>query len=83
MDKYRWKDDLSDKLVDGFIHYQWRLDNPFPSPSEMDGNISQPPWITQYQTDSMFHAKVQNLVAGVMGIVIPEVEALMDSDDDR
>jgi len=66
-DKY----ELQDRLTDAFIHYQWNLENPFPKSEAYfnDGNISQPPWVTQYQTDRLFHAKVDMLVAGVSDIV--------------
>ena len=55
---------LSDELTDAFIHYQHRLDCPFPSATETTESIIQ-----KYRTDPIFHAKVMSLVSGVMCIV--------------
>ncbi len=56
---------LYDDLIDAFINYQFRLDNPFPSPEESRDTI-----IAKYNTDYIFRAKVQQLASGVMSIVI-------------
>ena len=55
---------LRDELTDAFIHYQHRLDCPFPSDMETTDGIIQ-----KYRTDHIFHAKVMSLVSGVMCIV--------------
>jgi len=56
--------DLQDKLTDAFVNYQWRLENPMPPPGE-----TQEMRIHKYLCDSMFHAKVDVLVAGVLDMV--------------
>ena len=58
------KNELADELTDKFIEYQWRLDNPFPSPEQTPENM-----FMKYRSDHVFHAKVKNLVAGVIRIV--------------
>ena len=55
---------LRDELTDAFIHYQHRLDCPFPIATETTESIIQ-----KYRTDPIFHAKVMSLVSGVMCIV--------------
>jgi len=55
--------DLQHDLTDAFIQYQWNLDNPFPN------FPSQEELLLKYRSDYMFHAKVNQLVAGVMVIV--------------
>ena len=55
---------LQDKLTDGFIDYQWRIDNPFPIPDSTRALIFE-----KYRSDYIFRAKVMNLVAGVMSII--------------
>lgn len=55
---------LANELTETFIEYQWRLDNPFPSPEQTKENM-----YLKYRSDSMFHAKVDSLVFGVMFIV--------------
>jgi hypothetical protein len=56
---------LQDKLIDGFIRYQWRLEHPMPTTDETKESIER-----HYLTDSIFHAKVCSLAAGVTGIVV-------------
>jgi len=68
-----WEHKLSEKLTEGFIRYQWNLENPFPQPK--DFRSLRIPWVDQYLSDSIFHAKVTSLVAGVMGIIIKELES--------
>ena len=60
---------LHDDLVNAFMEYQYRLDLPFPSPTETKAVI-----ILRYRSDPLFHNKVNNLVTGVMGIVNKHVE---------
>ena len=55
------EDKFAEDLTDMFIAYQWRLDNPMPSPRDTKEEM-----ILKYQTDSLFHAKVNALVGGVM-----------------
>jgi hypothetical protein len=55
---------LAEKLTDAFVQYQWRLENPMPIPYKTPDEINM-----HYLTDSMFHAKVDSLVAGVLHIV--------------
>ena len=55
---------LCDELTNAFIHYQHRLDCPFPSATETTESIIQ-----KYRNDPLFHAKVMSLVSGVMCIV--------------
>ena len=78
--RHNWRADLSDKLTDAFIHYQWNLDHPFPASIKEYENTSQPPWITKYQTDSVFHAKVMGLTAGVMDIVVREIDKAQEGE---
>lgn len=54
---------LQEKLTDTFIGYQWRLENPLPRPHETEEMI------LHYQTDVLFHRKVQSLVAGVIHVI--------------
>lgn len=58
------RENLKNDLTKGFIQYQWRLDNPFPSPTEHMANLRD-----KYLTDPMFKTKVDNLVVGVMRII--------------
>jgi len=55
---------LHDQLVDAFILYQWRLENPFPQISE-----SKEIMAAKYRSDPIFHAKVKSMACGVMEIV--------------
>lgn len=55
---------LTNELTDAFIQYQYRLDNPMPTPNEtMDMRRRK------YLSDAVFQTKVDSLVAGVMRIV--------------
>ena len=58
------KQALHDELTDAFIHYQHRLDCPFPSATETTESLIQ-----KYRTNPIFRAKVVSLVSGVMCIV--------------
>ena len=49
---------LYDDLLDAFIKYQWRLDNPFPQPNETKEFM-----IKKYMNDPIFHAKVNSLAS--------------------
>ena len=55
---------LQDDLTKTFAQYQYRLDHPMPSATE-----SFETYRIAYQTDSLVHAKVDAMVAGVMSIV--------------
>jgi hypothetical protein len=57
------KQKLHDDLTDAFIQYQYRLDNPMPSPTE-----TKEVMILKYRTDPVFSYKVKSVVAGVMRI---------------
>ena len=58
------KESIYQELVDAFIQYQYRLDNPMPSTTETKAVM-----ILQYRSDRLFHAKVQRIVAGIMTIL--------------
>lgn len=58
------KDALYRDLIEAFIVYQYRLDNPMPTPNE-----TMEAMIHKYQSDPTFHAKVKHVVSGVMHIV--------------
>ena len=77
IDLYDWKHQLQDKLTDEFIQYQWNLDSPYPTRTR-PYMYTEPPWNNAYRNNALFHAKVQTLVAGVMGTIIPVVEELME-----
>lgn len=55
---------LANDLTEAFITYQHRLDFPIPSCSETRDSI-----IMKYNSDPIFHAKVEALVYGVMQIL--------------
>lgn len=57
---------LEEKLTDNFIMYQWRLENPMPTPEELSENTSVHPAIKKYSLDPYFNFKVKNLVTSVM-----------------
>ena len=59
-----YNDRLRRELVDGFVKYQYRLDNPMPTPGE-----TQETYVLAYLSDGTFRRKVDSLVAGVMEIV--------------
>ena len=52
------------ELLDAFIGYQYRLDQPFQSPTESLLEIR-----IKYMDDPIFRTKVQSLVSGVMIII--------------
>jgi len=53
---------LLNELTKAFVRYQYNLDNP------MSSKTDEEIW-KFYLTDSLFHRKVKNLVAGVFQIV--------------
>jgi hypothetical protein len=55
---------MYDDLIDSFIEYQWRLDNPYPIQDETKEMM-----ITKYRTDPIFNCKVQSMVSGIMHII--------------
>lgn len=57
-------DALYNDLTEAFIVYQYRLDNPMPTPNE-----SMETMILKYRSDNIFRMKVKSLVSGVMSIV--------------
>ena len=62
------KTKLHDDLTDAFIHYQYNLEKPFDGWTE-----PQEKKIAHYQTDGLFHAKVDNMVAGVIRVVLESI----------
>ena len=54
---------LHDDLVEAFIRYQYRLENPMFSPEETDEEK-----IHKYRNDPFFHRKVDSLASGTMYI---------------
>lgn len=55
------KNKLSSDLLDLFIVYQWRLENPIPLPNESEELI-----FNHYRNDRLFHNKVKSMACGVM-----------------
>lgn len=62
---------LHDELVEGFIEYQWRLENPFPAPYDRNKAI------LHYKSDYVFNGKVRQIVAGVMSLVTKHCESVI------
>ena len=60
---------LYNDLMDAFINYQYRLDNPFPGEGETWEVI-----INKFQCDPVFNKKVLSLVSGVMAIVSKHIQ---------
>lgn len=58
------KDALYNDLAEAFIRYQHRLENPLTVPDKTMEEM-----IFHYQTDDIFHKKVQSIVSGVMHII--------------
>lgn len=58
---------LQDDLTEMFIGYQCRLDSPMHCTLKSEA-------IIKYQNDQIFHAKVDQLVAGVMMVVIDHLD---------
>ena len=58
------RNEISKDLTDAFIRYQFRLENPMPSPKETFALM-----VDYYRNDPVFHSKVQSLVGGVMQII--------------
>lgn len=55
---------LHSDLIELFIGYQQRLDEPMPSPSESQDMI-----MIKYHTDPIFRSKILSLAANVMHVV--------------
>ena len=58
------KQALYDDLTDAFIHYQYGLEHPMATPLE-----TREVRVQLYRTNSMFNARVQSLVGGVIHII--------------
>ena len=69
------KKKLADDLTELFIGYQYRLDHPMLMPNEL-----QKAMFIKYQTNSIFKAKVQVLVAGVMYVVSNNLNKELDNE---
>ena len=63
------KKKLQDELTEMFIGYQYNLDHPMPTPY-----LSERELIDLYRRDYIFHARVQQLVIGVMLVVSEHLE---------
>jgi hypothetical protein len=63
-----YKRALQNELTDVFIVYQYRLEHPFPSPTD---TIDQ---VRLYTSDPLFRTKVDSLVSGVMRIVSVHID---------
>ena len=55
---------LHDDLTENFIYYQHRLENPMPTQNESKREL-----INRYQTDFLFHKKVDNITYNVMRVI--------------
>jgi len=55
---------LYEELVDAFIDFQWRQENPMPLTTE-----TREMKVIRYQTNDVFHSKVKSMACGVMSIV--------------
>jgi len=55
---------IHDELIEAFMVYQHRLDQPFPDATETSATIR-----LKYMSDPIFHAKVKSLASGVMHIL--------------
>jgi len=55
---------LRDRLITIFIDYQYRLEHPIPLPNETRALKEM-----HYSSNNMFHARVNNLTAGVLHVV--------------
>ena len=49
---------IYEDLIEGFIRYQWRLDNPMPKPGESFEEMK-----FHFFSDPVFRAKVKNIVS--------------------
>lgn len=63
---------LHHELVDAFINYQHRLENPMPLSGHLETDDAK---IHKYQTDLMFRAKIGSIVGHVMSIVVKHIDA--------
>jgi hypothetical protein len=64
--EYDYLQSIHEELTKVFIQYQWNLDKPFPT--NWEGNPIDLMEL-QYRSDPLFHAKVVNLVSGVLHVV--------------
>jgi len=55
---------IYEDLIEGFIRYQWRLDNPMPKPGESFEEMK-----FHFFSDPVFYAKVENLASSIMSIL--------------
>jgi hypothetical protein len=62
------KNKIYDKLVNSFIGYQYRLENPFPQPNENYDLM-----LFKFKSDYIFNAKVKSLACGVMHVIDEEI----------
>ena len=67
-----YKRELNDELKMAFMRYQNNLDTPFIM-------IKDDELILKYHSDKQFHARVNNLTAGVMQIIIPICDNAINS----
>jgi len=56
---------IAQDLTSAFIEYQYRLENPMPSPTDQETAVRT----SRYRCDLLFRAKVNSMVAGVMRIL--------------
>ena len=55
---------LHNNLIESFAAYQYRLDNPMPTPHE-----TQDTYFNKYKNDALFRAKVEQIAARIMVLV--------------
>ncbi len=60
---------LQDELTDAFINYQWNLENPMPNKYHDKDAL-----LHHYLCDRLFHNKVDNIVSGIMLVIIPHLD---------
>lgn len=60
---------MYEDLLDAFIKYQYRLDNPFPDGMDTEIERGQ-----AFRNDPIFNKKVKDLASGVMNIVFRHIE---------
>jgi len=62
-------DKLYDDLLNKFMWYQYRIENPMPTSEETEENI-----VIKYRTDPIFNSKVRSLACGVIQIIDKHIE---------
>ena len=72
------KQAIHDGLVEAFMTYQYRLDNPMPLPTETHETI-----VLQYQGDRIFNRKVNSLASGVMHVLESHLVKYEKEQDER